>query len=176
METGLEKIGQGAFSKVYLNSRKVLIKSVDNVKECMASIWFPESSLFPETKSLGCSESGEFNYYEQKFYPKVKSLKNNLIKSDYEFYRILRDLQEQSVTDNPYDGYNRLYQLFSTIPGKYHVKRSQLLEALDALSNYGSDIGFEISPRNVAVENKRLIMLDCFFMTSQLKEIRSNKR
>jgi len=54
--------------------------------------------------------------------------------------------------------------------------RNSLQEAIDACANYGSDIKFEISPRNVAVKNGNLILLDCFFVGSKQIEVTTSKR
>jgi hypothetical protein len=51
-----------------------------------------------------------------------------------------------------------------------------LNEQIDGLMNYGADIRFEISPRNVAVKNGKLILLDCFFFASKLREVRGIKK
>ena len=88
METkGLKQIGKGAFSTVYKKgTNKVLIKSCDNVKECMSMGWFPNSKMFPKIKRVGVSDCGQFQFYEEKFYPKTRSLKQDLLPSEYEFY------------------------------------------------------------------------------------------
>lgn len=46
-----------------------------------------------------------------------------------------------------------------------------ILEALDACLNYGSSVRFEISPRNVAVQDGQLVLLDCFYLQSTLNEV-----
>jgi hypothetical protein len=48
-------------------------------------------------------------------------------------------------------------------------------DAVEACANYGSDVMFEISPRNVAVHNGNLILLDCFFIKSKLREVRDKR-
>lgn len=159
---GMKKIGTGAFSTVYKKgNNKVLIKSVDPVKECMSLGWFPNSSLFPKIERVAKSDCGEYSFYEEKYYPKVSSLKNNLLPNEYEFYKTLRNL-------HPTMGYNRLFEAFDKLPSKFARKKAHLKEAIDGLSSYGEDICFEISPRNVAVHNKKLVLLDCFFMETAL--------
>jgi hypothetical protein len=167
--TGMKEIGRGVFSTVYQHGRnKVLIKSRDSVKECMAMGWFPTSPMFPALKRVGSSDCGEFQLYEEKFYPKVKSLKSALSSFEWEFYRELRVINEE-WKDPKISWYQHFQGRFASLPGKFHHKRDRLLEALDGLSNYGEDMVFEISPRNVTVHNKKLVLLDCFFMESQLK-------
>ena len=158
------KIGKGSFSTAYLmDNGKVFIKSTDHIKECMAQGWFPSSRLFPKV------EFGEaINTYIMKYYKKVTSLKNTLTEKDYAMYKELRVIANSL---NYKAGYNELYEAFKMI--KNRRVRVALQEALSACSNYGGDIGFEISPRNVAVNKGRLVLLDCFFIRSQLKEVRS---
>ena len=167
---GMKCIGKGAFSTVYQSTKKkVLIKSKDNVKECMALGWFPDSPMFPKIERIGISECGQFSFYEQKFYNKVKGIKNNVTPSEWEFYQILRGLFTNSpYCPNMHDYLDAWREKFETIPNKFHHKRTMLLEALDDLSNYGTDICFEISPRNIAIHNRKIVLLDVFFFMSAL--------
>lgn len=167
---GMKCIGKGAFSTVYQKTaKKVLIKSNDHVKECMALGWFPETPMFPTIERVGLSDCCEWSFYEEKYYPKVKSIKNNLTAFEYEFYKALRALfNSNTYCQNPYDTLDMWREKFESLPGKFHHKKAMLLEALDGLSNYGTDICFEISPRNIAIHGKKLVLLDCFFMKSQL--------
>lgn len=164
METkGLKLIGKGMFSKVYqLNEKEVLIKSEDLVKECMAL--FIESSILPN-----CERVGE-KLYKMKYYPKVTSLKESLKPTQYELYKELRGLSIGYVK-NRHDNYYKWREQFQTIKNK--KVREQLVYAVDELINYGCDISFEISPRNVAVDKGNLILLDCFFFCSQADKIRT---
>lgn len=163
--TGLKKIGQGAFTTCYrLNTKEVLLKSTDYIKECMAFGWFPESNIFPEIESV------EQYVYKSKYYERVTSLKNTLKPKQYEIYKELRQLKvDYNVKD--YDLLDEWRKQFETVSNKRF--REALLEAVDSCANYGSDVSFEISPRNVAVDKGMLILLDCFFIKSQLNKIRS---
>lgn len=173
----MKLIGQGSFSKVYQKDKNtVLIYSNDPIKECLSWDFFPSSRLFPKVERIDYLDDGR-GIYEMPFYPRVTSLKNTLKPSQYESYKELRRVFQYSSTihiNNKYDGYTRLFKAFKTIK-KRHL-RETMLQALDACSNYGPDIGFEISPRNVAVKNGNLILLDCFFMIGKLEETRKNKR
>ena len=177
----LPLIGRGMFSTVYRkNAKTVLIKSIDPVKECMSMGWFPSSRMFPKTTRVAILDDDQgAALYEQKYYPKAKSLKAALKPAEWEFYRELRKLQEHMhrrchLTD--YKILECLRSAISDLPSKYARKKSALLGAIDALTNYGLDIRFEISPRNVAVHNGNLILLDCFFMAEKAKEVRTQQR
>ena len=155
-------IGKGSFTTAYFNETtgQVLLKSRDRVKAAMAEGFFPDHKIFPKIKFVSIGDG--VTYYEMKYYKKYSSLKNNLTSRQWEFYKLLRTLNHSL-------GYANIYRDFETkIPNKFQKEREALLEALNGLSNYGTDIAFEISPRNVAIEDKKLILLDCFFFQSCL--------
>lgn len=168
-------IGKGAFTKAYMwGDTEAFLVSMDHIKEAMAYDWFPEHRLFPEVRPT--DTQGE---YLMEYFPRVSSLKNNLDAEEYQLYRELRALfQGFTVPRNNYDLYSAWYKIFSTCvlshPEAEEI-REALIDALDACGNYGTDINFEISPRNVAVKDGKLILLDCFFLSSQLKEVRGTK-
>lgn len=178
----LPLIGRGMFSTVYRkNAKTVLIKSVDPVKECMALGWFPpRSRMFPKTTRVAILYDDQGTaLYEQRYYPKVKSLKAALKPAEWEFYRELRDNVWRSCNVFGNDQFKilvSLQALIKALPSKYARKKAALLGAVDALTNYGPDIRFEISPRNMAAHNGNLILLDCFFMTEKMKEVRTQQR
>lgn len=167
---GLKLIGKGAFTKCYqLSEDKVLLKTEDPIKECMAHGWFPDSELFPEV-----SHSDVEGCYEMKYYPKVRSLKNNLSPDQYRLYKELRLIfSEFRQPVNPYDRYNAWHDAFECSDLDQDIKET-MQYALLACGNYGTDVCFEISPRNVAVDDGKVVLLNCFFMESKLKEV--NKR
>jgi len=155
----MELIGRGQFSTVYRkNSSTVLIKSTDPVKECMALGWFPSCRLFPKIKRINCE------LYESKYYPRVRSLKNSLEPKQWELYKALRGCMSWKLTAE---------QVIKSLHPKFRKQRDHLLAAINALYNYGDDVCFEISPRNVTVHKGKLILLDCFFMKSH--SLRSRK-
>ena len=175
----LPLIGRGMFSTVYRkNAKTVLIRSIDPVKECMAMGWFPNSRMFPKTTRVAILDDDQGTaLYEQGYYPKVKSLKAALKPAEWEFYRELRKAQNNvNYFLDDYKALDSLQSLISNLPSKYARKKVALLGAIDALTNYGPDIRFEISPRNVAVHNGRLILLDCFFMKEKAEEVRTQQR
>lgn len=165
---GLKLIGKGAFTKCYqLNDTTVLLKSEDPVKECMAHGWFPDSDLFPKVEFSSID-----GFYEMEFYPRVKSLKNNLNDDQYQIYKDLRvAMSNLDYVLNIHDSYEKVYNVFAQLDNE--ELKETMLEALNACSNCGSDVAFEISPRNVAVKNGKLILLDVFFMKSALNKVRS---
>ena len=163
-------IGKGQFTTAYRkNAHTVLLKSTDPIKECMSLGWFPDSHLFPKITRISSNEN--LSIYEMKYYPKVKSLKHALKSKHYEYYKALRKLFEDncfhaSSIDNLYFMWYKIFSTTDTLPK--HIKK-HLLDALDACSNYGTAIAFEISPRNVAVSKTGgLILLDCFLDASKL--------
>ena len=163
----LKLIGTGAFTKAYLrqSDNRVVLKSCCPIKDCMAMGWFPTSRLFPK---LTCTEH---ETYVMKYYPKVSSLKNNLDPDQYRIYKDLRKLHIQGWRQtNDYDSFSHWYKAFEKLENR---KLSKVMcEAIEACSNYGSDIKFEISPRNVAVNNGKLVLLDVFYSISKLNEVR----
>lgn len=167
---GLKLIGKGTFTKCYeLNDTTVLLKSSDPIKECMAHGWFPESGLFPKVEFSAID-----GFYEMEFYPRVKSLKNSLDTDQYQIYKDLQEVMKNiKYSDNMYDSCDLVYDAFEQIENE--ELKEVMIEALHACTNYGSDVAFEISPRNVAVKNGKLILLDVFFMKSALNKVRGNK-
>lgn len=173
LETGLELIGKGAFTKAYaVSADVVLLKSVDPVKECMGNGWFPECTLFPAVTRASTG------YYYMKRYQRVTSLKSALDADQWELYKTLRVLAKEFGTAHfnavcmrkgrTVTHYHTLYNLFDSCADLSEEVKTNLLEALDSLANYGDDMCFEISPRNVAVDNGKLVLRDCFFMQSTL--------
>jgi hypothetical protein len=163
------KIGKGLFSTAYLqeDNKTVILKSIDNIKECMSLGWFPESKYFANTERI------EDNIYKMKYFKKVKSLKKSLRPQQYEIYQELRKLDIGFVKNN-YDRLDLWRAQFDTL--KNNSIKNALHEAIDACSNYGSCVSFEISPRNVAVTNTGgLILLDCFFMQDQANKLMTKK-
>lgn len=162
----LEVIGKGSFSTVYKkDGNNVLIKSDDYVKEALSFGWHKESKFIPKIKSLNDG------YYEMKLYPKCTSPKKQLNNKAYSLYLELRNIFNNTYVNNKYDGFNILYNNFSNLTNK--ALKDCLLSVLDSLSNYGSDIYFEISPRNISfTKTGNLILLDCFYFKTQLDKKR----
>jgi hypothetical protein len=156
-------IGKGLFSRVYLNddNETVKIMSCCYAKECLALFGYGDSRLWPKLERV---DSDEYSEYRGKYYPRVSGLKRNLCADDWKIYQTLRNLPTFGKD------YYGLYEVFSTIEDE--SLQETMLQALDALADYGSDMAFEISPRNVAIDGDKLILLDVFFFKSQLKSLR----
>lgn len=157
-------IGKGAFTKAYLVDNHVELDSCCPIKECMAWGWFPDSPLFPKIEWI------EHGKYRMKYYPHVSSLKQNLDPDQWEIYKTLRNFGYRSFA-NISEAMFEWIKIFETLENK--ELSATLIKAIEACGNYGTDVGFEISPRNVAVDNGKLILLDVFFSISTLRKIRS---
>jgi len=176
-------IGKGSFTKCYLNEDKLTVTliSTDYIKECMSLNWFPaDLGLFPDVilndAISNDAISNDDKSYTMKYYPRVTSLKKALNPRDFKLYQCLRKLNiPTDYRNNIHDNYSKWRKEFSTIPDEFKEEREEIIGALDSCINYGSDIGFEISPRNVATDNGKLILLDCFFMVTQIMRIREEK-
>lgn len=163
------KIGQGSFSNVFRkgNSKEVLIISNDPVKECMSFGWFPKTRLFPTIARVDYGEAT--STYKMKYYEKVTAPKKQLNARAYELYKELRALHPiftLTRTKRP----TCFYWIDEFKKLKNKNVRQILIEAVESLMNYGDDVCFEISPRNIATtKTGNLILLDCFFLHSQLQ-------
>ena len=159
-------IGKDRFSTAYQNKDVVYIKSQDPVKECFA--FFPvNSSYFPK---VSVSDLPEFDY-KMPLYNKVRAPKKQLNDRSITIYQELRKLFNNNLFyfNKKESGYAKWYRLFSGIKSSKRLKNA-LINAIDNLANYGDDIGFEISPRNIAAtKSGNIILLDCFFLKRALK-------
>jgi hypothetical protein len=171
---GLKKLGEGFFSICYehpQNTKKVLIKTVDDAKECMSFGWFPSSRLFPRVKYVG--DEGSYRLYEMKRYNKPRSLKNSLTEQHWGYYKQLRSFIDSIGWDMNTIKTDDLKDRLKSYKNMDKALKKPVFEALEALMNYGNDWRIELSPRNVAVsEHKELILLDIFFCGKKVSAIR----
>lgn len=167
---GSKLIGRGAFTKAYLRpDGQVHLLSVDPIKECMAWGWFPESVHFPRVAYAYPDRTIEgHDEYIMEYYPRGAGIIKELDKRQADVYRYL------VACTGSLRGYDVVRQALLGVPDG--TIRKLLLEALDACTNYGSDVCFECSPRNVRVRDGNLVFLDCFFMWSALERVRSGRR
>jgi len=146
-------IDKGLFSKVYkISPTTVEIISECPVKEALA-LFTENLQYFPKYERI------DYQLYHCELYEKPKSLKNSLI---WEHYKIYQKLREFGVSHTSGLRYNELIQIFENFDGLPTLLKAEFLIVLNALAQYTDKIAFEISPRNVAVKNKRLILLDVF--------------
>lgn len=157
----MKLIGKGAFTKAYLlESGRVQLHSCCPIKECMAAGWFPESKLFPV---LDLIDSG---VYEMEYLTRVTAPKRQLNENSYKLYKAL-----QRVFGEYCMNYFEIYKSLEKHLNGF-TELEEILEALDACSNFGTELGFEISPRNISVDEEgNLIMADCFFHRPTLRKV-----
>lgn len=162
----MKLIGKGTFTRAYLLPDGETVKLVTNdpCKEC-AAMFAPDSPIFPKLECDGYE--GEKRVYRMKYYPKVKSLKNSLTPRDYRLYGLLRKVTLSLWGPDAYLA-KFIDKVEEILPEEFANEKEAIREHVDALNNYGDDMKFEISPRNVAVDNGKLILLDCFFKVSYL--------
>lgn len=161
---GLKLIGKGQFSRVWdLGNGDALIKSCCPVKECTSMGWMPEGVNWPRIQLLDVEDNG-LQVYQMIKYNRVPSLKNSLDNDQYDLYSTLRKLWQNMPCVRPHKRFNLdvIHNMFasSTLP---EDTKAEFQEAVDAMGNYTQLLGFEISPRNVAVSDGKLILLDVFF-------------
>lgn len=159
---------RGAFTKAYksIDGKWVKLISSCPIKEAMAFGWCCDSAHIPKIMCINT------NTYILPFYPRV-NLKSGLLPNQYALYKELRRLQAEGQAKKPknrLDYYNHWHTVLAEV--SCNSAKKALLNILEAASNYGSDIDFEISPRNVAVSNGHLVFLDLFFSVSSLKKVR----
>ncbi|UVX31924.1 hypothetical protein A2a_b_00017 [Klebsiella phage VLCpiA2a] len=168
-------IGKGSFTKCFLMDcgKRVQLVTCDPIKEAMAWGWFPDSPLFPKLSFIS------LGVYEMDYMPSSRGLKGELEPEQWEIYKALRDCFAKNVQVTRRDElYHAWYESFEmhadAYAGSYiEVAFRDLMEALDTCSNFGTDVAFEISPRNVRAVNGKLVLLDCFFLVSKLDEVKS---
>lgn len=156
---------KGSFSTVKFFDHHVEVDSCDPVKECMSLGWFPEHRLFPRVEFLRESRRDDHKVYRMERYEQPRSIKSNVTPRQWRLYRELRSKLNHVV------GVDNLRASLSCLSPEFKEEREALEWAVDALCNYGDDMVFEISPRNVAVKGRKLILLDCFFMQGKLLEM-----
>lgn len=169
--SGLKKIGSGAFCQVYRKGKtKVIIQSCCTVKRAMSEGFFPDSPLFPKIKLL--DRKGRWSYYEgtyMKVFDEYSTLMSKLNPFDKEFYHELNLAQYLDDHDEDYfDSYAGVIKNIETLPNKFHCRKALMIEAVEGLSNYGSDMALDVGTKNVALKNGKLVLLDCFFFKREI--------
>lgn len=165
---GMQVVGRGLFTICYRKSEtRVLLKSVCCFKELLSMGWIT-STWFPKINHI-------YNVqYEMKYYEKVTAPKKQLKKEHYFLYRQLLQIYHKCwKLPNKDNNVSDYIKAFESVSNK--SLRHALQEACKHMENYDSNIGFEISPRNIAVQNKKLVLLDCFFFPRHAEKVRKLK-
>lgn len=167
--SGLKRIGEGAFSKVYRkSSSKVLIVSNCPAKACLAFSGFMNNKIFPNLKHIEHVEDDKV-LYEMKLYPKCTAPSKQLNALSYKRYMALKKLHSYAR------GIHDLQIVFSKLEDKYLI--NVLYDVMDSMGDFGYGLEFEISPRNISfTKSGNLILLDVFFFREQLTKNREAKR
>lgn len=163
-----ELIGEGSFTKAYyIGEGKAFIHSCCPVKRVMSMGLFPDSELFPKMECIGKYQ------YLMEYYFQPSSLAEALDPDQWVIYETLKSLNrvrilnERAIPDVDTISHQWI-EVFKTLENK--ELQTTLIKALEACMVIGSDICFEIAPRNVAVKNGKLILLDVFFSKHKLNE------
>jgi hypothetical protein len=83
---------------------------------------------------------------------------------DYRLYKELRNLHASALSRPSKMVIDNTRAMFEKLSDDFSIEKDILLQAVDACSNYSTNVYFEISPRNVAVKDGKLILLDVFFL------------
>lgn len=158
-------IGKGTFTKAYqVSETEVEIVSICPAKECYAM--FSQGNTFaPVIEKIDYREDG-FSVYSMPLYPKVTAPKKQLNTESYKIYQALRTIIEQWKMT-----YNKFVEQVEALDISEEAKESIIEIASDVGNGIDcDDMGFEISPRNITIDNNgNLIMLDCFFSRKLLR-------
>ena len=167
-------IGKGKFTRCYQhpdNKNKVVLISNCWAKECSAMGWMPSSQMYPKIEKVDYPEGldNDASKYQMKKFKQVRSLRSSLNAHHYTMYKQLREFSYNlRAIRSKYESHDILHDAINDSPLMPKLKRL-LAESLDALANYGDGMMFEVSPRNVAVDNGKLILLDCWFFVEREK-------
>lgn len=176
-----KRIGKGAFSSVYksnTDNESVLIISNCTQKEAMAFGYAkPDGRRWPDIELIEYDfkeVNGEFySLYKMPFYEKVRAPKKELSASDYKAYMQIKSAVDSfnRLRKNNHDDHYLFIDIVNDICNKNLA--SQLIEVFEGLMNYigAREIGFEISPRNIAKRKTGgVVWLDLFFNRNKLRK------
>ena len=160
----MKLIGKGAFTKCYqLNSRQVLLKTIDPLKEAIALGFCGNSKLLPKLTRIEtskyASEYAEFDYIAP-LYAKLIAPSKQLIPKHLAYYKTLCSIEHIQG--------GRLDKAINDIKDKY--LRETMVSYFNGCANYGYEhLTLEVTRRNLAVTpSGRLILLDIFFLHNLL--------
>ena len=163
-------IGRGDFTKAYqVSDTQVEVVTVCPAKECYA-LFSKGNPFAPTIEKLDYLESGE-SVYLMPLYAKVRAPKKELNEDCYKIYKALRGITCFGMTYQKYISKVGALGLSEEVTEYLCDLAGDVCNAIDT-----QDLGFEISPRNIAVgEGGQLIMLDCFFCRKVLAKIQGRK-
>lgn len=159
-------VGKGAFSKVYeYGEDQVLIHSNDMQKACYAEQdldcdYLPKLEKIYNDDHLPYKDG--YSWYISPRYNKVRAFTKELKSNDLELYRTLKGVFDSGARE--YEGLRKVFA---------ELNLGYLCDIVDSLCNYIStnNLRFEISPRNIALDNNGdLVLLDCFFCYRTLRQ------
>lgn len=165
-------IGKGAFTRAYqTGENKVEVETVCPAKECYAL--FSQGNPFaPEVR-----HTDRPGVWEMPLYPKIRAPKRQMNARAYEIYRLLKKLADDCQAQTYHDFFSTMEGLFRrgllSEEEKEHLQdlAGDVCNAIDP-----RDLRFEVSPRNVTVDGAgNLILLDVFFCSKTLQEVRGRK-
>lgn len=150
-------IGKGYFSKVYDNGdNTVLIKTTDPIKEGLSM--FVDNPRFPKLTRI------DHNVYLCKKYEKTTSIKNKVDSYEWSLYSWLKANLGAIWSADDYKYMDKCNSLIKSMPFPNEV--DHFLYTYNDLLNYGTDLRIEISPRNVFIDEGKIVYNDIFFLKS----------
>ncbi len=157
-------IGRGQFTRVYGGERgRVVIVTIDPLKEAYAMDWLPDTPLFPRFESEGHDREYRSVYTAPRLDVGSKipgGLRGVLRPRQWRLYQALRRCTGCIGTGAQWDNARR----FDSLPAEFSREREYMREAIDCMHNWCSRVGFEVSPRNVAATaGGSLVLFDVFF-------------
>lgn len=157
-------IGKGTFSKAYqVSEDTVELVSTCPTKECYAM--FSDGNPFAPAIERDYNQE---NTYRMPLYPKVRAPKRQLNERAYLVYKTLRNVDLVK-------GYQDFCAQINARSALTEEEKENIISLAGDVCNAVDcrDMCFEISPRNITHDGDgNLILLDCFFCLSALKEHR----
>jgi hypothetical protein len=166
----MKQIGSGSFTVAFRDGDgKVILNSVDPVKRAMSSGKLPKSELFPEINYIG-KESKRVHSYSMKHYT---TLSSRGIDTYSEISRLKRELTPKhaklyvaltEIAIYHSEGVREFIRAVKKLPDEFATEREDIIRYTRALSKETKrKLSFEVHSFNVAVEDRKLILLDCFY-------------
>ena len=162
---GSKRIGRGAFTTAYRKGNVVYAVSRDSAKECISL--FCGGTHIPKVERL---EYDEKSLYKMPLYRKVNKQQFPKAWQDYQTIRKFFI----KYYNAPYKSFN--YKEFTELTENLSEDKTirkplkeSIIQLIESMFNYTDRVGFEISPRNIAVDSrKRLVLLDVIYNPSDL--------